>query len=289
MKTHTDLPLNADPSSRFLPWIIGLMIYLASLAIVIGLSVNQLTSQWVQGLTDSLILEMPPREENEETNIETEFKIFQLIQSTPGLGSIKALSLKEALEQLGSNTFSEEDLKILPKILEIQISKRDLFHLNSFKKNLSALAPHAQVEDHKDIKNIVLNIAKSTQAISFGIVSMIILGTISIIAFTSQTSLIIHRNVVEILYLVGATKSYIGGQFQSHAFRIGVRGSLISLVLGALTLISIALFGSGILFLDKLITVSFATFVFALTALIITFFIMISARLSVRIALKNGL
>ena len=64
MKTHTDLPLNADPSSRFLPWIIGLMIYLASLAIVIGLSVNQLTSQWVQGLTDSLILEMPPPEEN---------------------------------------------------------------------------------------------------------------------------------------------------------------------------------------------------------------------------------
>jgi cell division transport system permease protein len=286
---NTDLPLNADPSSRFLPWIMGLMIYLASLAIVIGLSVNQLTSGWVKGVNDSLILEMPPHEESEEKNIETEFKIFQLLQSTPGLGSIKALSLKEALEQLGSTSFSEEDLKILPKILEIHIANRDTFSIRSFKQNLAAISPHAHVEDHRETKNIVYKIAQSTQAISFGIVSMIILGTISIIAFTSQTSLIIHRNVIEILYLVGATRSYIAQQFQTHAFRIGLRGSLISLLLGALTLIILLVFGSNILFLDKLISVSFAAFVFILTSLIITVFIMMSARMSVRIALKNGL
>lgn len=286
---NTDLPLNADPSSRFLPWIMGLMIYLASLAIVIGLSVNQLTAGWIKGVNDSLILEMPPHEESEEKNIETEFKIFQLLQSTPGLGSIKTLSLKEALEQLGSSSFSEEDLKIFPKILEIQITNRDTFNLRSFKQNLAALSPHAHVEDHRETKNIVYRIAQSTQAISFGIVSMIVLGTISIIAFTSQTSLIIHRNVIEILYLVGATRSYIAQQFQTHAFRIGIRGSMIGLLFGALTLISLLIFGSNVLFLDKLINVSVATFVFILTALIITVFIMISARMSVRIALKNGL
>jgi cell division transport system permease protein len=291
MSAHTDLPLNADPSSRFLPWIIGLMIYLASFSIVVGLSINTLTSEWTQGLNDSIILEMPPHEEStsEDTHIEMEFKLFQLIQATPGLGALKTLSLKEALEQLGVDTFSQEDLNILPKVLEIQIVNRNTFNFHSFKRNLSHLSPHIQVEDHKETKNVIHKIAQSTQAISFGIVSMIILGTISIIAFTSQTSLIIHRNVIEILYLVGATRSYIAQQFQSHAFRIGLRGSIVSLALGGITLINISLFGSHILFLDKLMKVSFVTFVFVVTAFIITLFIMISARLSVRLALKNGL
>lgn len=285
---NTDLPLNADPSSRFLPWIIGLMIYLASLSIVVGISVNQLAAGWVHGLNDSLTLEMPSLEESEEKNIEIEFKIFHLLQSTPGLGAIKVLSLKEALEQLGSTSFSEEDLKILPKILEVQIVNRDLFNLRAFKQNLVILSPDSHVEDHRETKNIVHRIAQSTQAISFGIVSMIILGTISIIAFTSQTSLIIHRNIIEILYLVGATRSYIAQQFQSHALRIGIRGSMISLLLGSLTLLCLVLFGSNILFLDKMIKVSFATLVFILTSAVITVFIMISARMSVRVALKEG-
>jgi cell division transport system permease protein len=291
MSDHTDLPLNADPASRFLPWIIGLLIYLASLSIVVGLSVDTLTTQWTQGLKDMIILEMPLASDHtsEDERLETEFKIFQLIQSTPGLGSIKPLSFKDALEQLGTHTFSDEDLKLLPKLLEIQVTNRSNFSLTSFKRNLATLSPHIHAEDHEDTKNGMHKIAQSTQMVSFGIVSMIILATIAIIAFTSQTSLIIHRNVIEILYLVGGTRSYISRQFQSHALRIGIRGSLISLVLGAFTFLSISLFGSHILFLDQLMKMSSITLVFGLTSLVITLFIMISARLSVKIALNNGL
>lgn len=291
MSAHTDLPLNADPASRFLPWIIGLLIYLASLSIVVGLSVDTLTTQWTQGLKDMIIVEMPliTDHSSEDERLETEFKIFQLIQSTPGLGSIKPISFKDALEQLGTHTFSEEDLKLLPKLLEIQVTNRATFNLESFKRNLATLSPHIHAEDHEDTKNGMHKIAQSTQVISFSIVSMIILATIAIIAFTSQTSLIIHRNVIEILYLVGATRSYISRQFQSHALRIGIRGSLISLALGTLTFLSISLFGSHILFLDQLIKMSSIILVFGFTAIVITLFIMISARFSVRIALKNGL
>ena len=291
MSNHTDLPLNADPASRFLPWIIGLLIYLASLSIVVGLSVDTLTTQWTQGLKDMIIIEMPLAENHssEDERLETEFKIFQLIQSTPGLGAIKPLSFKDALEQLGTHTFSEEDLKLLPKLLEIQVTNRASFSLVSFKKTLGNLSPHIHAEDHEDTKNGMHKIAQSTQLISFGIVSMIILATIAIIAFTSQTSLIIHRNVIEILYLVGATRSYISKQFQSHALRIGFRGTLISLGLGSITFLTISLFGSDLLFLDQLMKISSVALVFGLTSLIITLFIMLSARFSVRIALKNGL
>jgi cell division transport system permease protein len=286
--THKDLPLHADPSGRFLPWIIGLMIYLASLSISVGLSLNTLTHHWSQGLGNYLTLEMPPQGDAPDTHIETEFKVFQAAQSTPGLGSIKTLDLEKILNAFGTGTVVSDDLKILPKVLEIQITNRALFHFDAFKETLHAINPDLRIEDHVETKNTVRKIAQSTQMISFSIVSLIILATLSIIAFTSQTSLIIHRNIIEILYLVGATQSYIGKQFQSHAFQIGLRGSLLSLILGGITFVGVHLFGGDILFLSKVMQLHFLLPVFLITAAVITFFIMASARLTVKLALKNG-
>jgi cell division transport system permease protein len=290
MSTRTDLPLSSDPSSRYLPWIIGLMMYLASLSIVIGLSINKMTYQWSEGLNNYLTLSLPlmPEGETEEKQNEIEFQIFQTIHSTPGIKEVKSLSIKDSLDQLGVGTFSEEDLKILPKILEIEIKDRNAFNAVQFSKSLKIISPDIQIEDHLHTKNVVYKIAQSTQTISFFIVSMIILGTISIIAFTSQMSVIIHRNVIEILYLVGATRSYIAKQFQKNACRIGFQGGMISIILGGLTLFVISLCESSVLFLDKLMRFPFVTLVFLSTAALVTFFITLSAHLTVRIALKNG-
>ena len=49
MRRHLDLPLNRDGSVRFLPWIVALMVYLASLALAGTLVVRDVVTRWDRG------------------------------------------------------------------------------------------------------------------------------------------------------------------------------------------------------------------------------------------------
>ena len=51
---RTDLPLDRDASARFLPWIIGFMVYLCVIAVAAGLTVDRVAERWRQGLADHL-------------------------------------------------------------------------------------------------------------------------------------------------------------------------------------------------------------------------------------------
>ena len=51
LKTYSDVPLNADPSGRFVPWIVALMVYLATISLMVAFSVSALINRWDTGFT----------------------------------------------------------------------------------------------------------------------------------------------------------------------------------------------------------------------------------------------
>jgi cell division transport system permease protein len=53
---------------------------------------------------------------------------------------------------------------------------------------------------------------------------------VSTVIFITRTGLMIHAPIVDLLHAMGAADSYIAGQFQRHAFRLGLRGGIIGLV-----------------------------------------------------------
>src|SRR5262245_28601197 len=55
---RSDLPLAADAASRFLPWIIGLMVYLASLALAGVLALDSVAARWHVGLAGTLTVQL---------------------------------------------------------------------------------------------------------------------------------------------------------------------------------------------------------------------------------------
>lgn len=290
MIKQTALPLGQDPSSRYLPWIIGLMTFLASLSITTGLSLNKLSGAWVRELGNYLTIEAPPpTEENESRQTEIEYKIHEAAQSFSRIGAVKTISAEKILGAITGETFTPEDVKILPKIYEVKLNEASPNEVAALKEKLQEISPDLRLDDHKQTRNVMGKIAKSIQVISLSVVMLIILGAVSIIAFTAQTSLIIHRNVIEILYLVGATPSYIARQFQSHATSVGMQSFVINIILGALLIAAVKFFGEHILFLNQLMNLQIIIPGFLITSLIITFFISISARMTVKVALRSGL
>ena len=290
MTRKRDLPLGQDPSGRYLPWVIGLMSFIASVAITAGLSLTKLSESWTRDLGAYITIEVPPLANDQETSAaEAEFKIREAVQSIPQFGSLKVLSTETLLSNFVDYDLTENDTKILPKLYELKASNASRGDIQSLKDQLYKIAPNIQVTEHQQTKNSMALIARSIQFISIGVVLIIILGAISIIAFTAQTSLIIHRNVIEILYLVGATPAYIARQFQSHASSVGFQSLVINSIMGILLWGAAHYFGSKLLFIDHLLSFKIMGPSFLVTSLMILFFISISARMTVKVALRSGL
>jgi cell division transport system permease protein len=66
------------------------------------------------------------------------------------------------------------------------------------------------------------------------------------VGFAVRTGLAIHRDVVEVLHLIGARDSYIARQFASHAFRSTLKGGIIGLA-AAVSLVAALAEGRGAL------------------------------------------
>ena len=59
-RRHSDLPLRGDATSRFLPWIIGVMVFLATLSVAGLLLAQDVTERWRSALAGTLTVQVPP-------------------------------------------------------------------------------------------------------------------------------------------------------------------------------------------------------------------------------------
>ncbi len=291
---HRDLPLNADPSSGFLPWIISLMVYLATLSLMVALSVSTLIHQWNRGFQDHITIQIPAKSlfaaSSPETQEEVDVKVNHILNRTAGIGAIKVLEAPEILDILKPWMPQTTNLEasFLPKLIDVEIQSRRSFHLKNLRNALHMVAPNIVVEDHLDWQQGLLDLARSAQIVSFAIVALILLAATGTVAFTAQTSLIIHRNIIEVLHLVGATDSYIAQQFQMHALRIGIKAGIIGAFLSGLTIFGLQFFVTTLhipLLEEALSSTSLWSITFVVPCLVILF-MMAAAQLTVRLSLR---
>lgn len=293
-KTHVDVPLNSDPSGRFVPWIVALMVYLATISLMVAFSVSALINRWDSGFSSQLTVEIPATNLFNSHAVEeasaVRGQVAQVLLKTPGIGTVRTLSKDEILSTLKPWLGKRSDLANLPlpTLMEVEISDRTYLNYEILQNNLRRISPGIVVEDHLGWQEGVLDLAHSAQVIGFLIVAMIILAAVSTIAFTSQTSLIIHRNIIEILYLIGATDRYIARQFQHHAFRVGLRGGFMGFVFSVTTFFLLKFFARHIdtTLLDEVISTAGVWIIAGAVPLFIAVFMMLSAKFAVRLALR---
>ncbi|MBU2090703.1 MAG: cell division protein, partial [Alphaproteobacteria bacterium] len=96
-RRHSDLPLRGDASSRFLPWIVAVMVFLAVLAVAGLLAAQEVVGRWQWALSGTLTVQVPPPVDAAgATNMEDRIgKAVELLRRTPGVASSEALSEAE--------------------------------------------------------------------------------------------------------------------------------------------------------------------------------------------------
>src|SRR3990167_4088585 len=97
-QTIDDIPVGQDVGSRYVCWIVGLMVFLLSLVFVGAISLSSSLSQWNLGGVGRLTIELPLHGvEDPESMIEG---ILITLQKVPGVARVKLVDNQEVLKVL---------------------------------------------------------------------------------------------------------------------------------------------------------------------------------------------
>lgn len=240
-----DLPLGRDEASRFLPRIVAVMVFLAVLALAGALAAHGAVERWRLSLAGTMTVQIPSPEGRDATEAAAEHArrveaVRLVLTATPGIAAVQPLSRKGVVgllePWLGAGAVVEE--LPLPALIDVTLAPDAQLDTAELARRLAEAAPGAELDDHGRWLADVVTLGRAIQAAGIAIVGMVGFAAVAAVVFAVRSSLAVHRNVVEVLHMVGARDSYIARQFELHVLRLGLAGAAVGFV-GAM----VAIFG----------------------------------------------
>jgi cell division transport system permease protein len=247
LRFRTDLPLDRDSTARFLPWIIGFMVYLAMIAATVALLVDHVTQRWQRDLSGQLTVELPgiagedPAQRQQRVDA-----AMEEITDTNGIVGTRLLDEAEVKRLLQPWLGDQADQLgvTLPDLVAVSLQRDIRPNLSELAARLQEVSPGAAIDDHAQFNAGALNFLRTIEVLALSLLGLVLVATAGVVAFTARAGLSIHRRIVEIVHLVGAHDSYVARQFQAQAFRYGFMGAFIGSLLAAATLLSAGVFAA---------------------------------------------
>jgi cell division transport system permease protein len=247
-KNHIDLPLSNDPAVRLLPWIVGLMVYLATMTLAGGLLVAALAAEWSAGLTGTVTIHIVAADDTAAADLDAQVEqAVRLALKTPGVVSAEPMPQEKVAALLApwlGATAGIADLP-LPRIIDVRINE-DETDVAALKSRVEAEIAGAGLDDHQLWRDRLVTFLRVMELIAIVMVMLIGITTVSVVVFATRSGLAVHSDAIEILHLVGAYDEYIAGQFQSQALALGLKGGAAGSVAGLISLLGLAFAASNL-------------------------------------------
>jgi cell division transport system permease protein len=246
LRFRTDLPLDRDSTARFLPWIIGFMVYLAMIAATVALVLDHVTNRWQRDLRGQLTVELPATVgEDEAERKERVDAALDEISDTNGIIGTRLLDQAEVQRLLSPWLGEAGQLGVtLPDLVAVSLQPDTRPNLSELAERLQAASPGAVIDDHADFNESAMNFLRTIEVLAVSLLALVLVATAGVVAFVARAGLSIHRRIVEIVHLVGAHDSYVARQFQAQAFRYGFLGAMLGTLLAVMTLVTAGIFAA---------------------------------------------
>ncbi len=254
LRLRTDLPLGRDASGRFLPWIVGFMVYLAALAMAGALTLGNVAARWQAGISGTLTVQIAPGEAAdgepaEATEHEARLdRAVELLRSTTGVAGVEVLG-PAAMNRLLEPWLGPDAIALglpVPDLVSVSLRPGATVDLPELAAALAAAVPGAEIDDHRRWLDDLAVFVRSVELLAAIVVSLVCLAAVLTVVFVTRTGLAVHRRVIEIVHMIGARDAYIAGQFQGHALRLGLIGGAVGSGLAAVTLIGLQRLFAGL-------------------------------------------
>ncbi len=239
-----DLPLNRGPGSGFLTLLIGLMAFLATLTLAASFALSGMTARWSSGLENKATVEVPAQG--------PEGKLLEPM-AVEGLAADIDIALKAQPAVLSSHRLSQEEIRDLvrpwlgdsalpdkvplPGLISLELVNSEPETIGELTRVVTDKAPGAKIDTHESWLHDLLRFTGGLKTAAFLLSLAIGCTAATAVAGAVQARMAIHSTDVELLHLIGASDSYIAGQFQRHFLILALKGAAAGTLAGGLVLL----------------------------------------------------
>jgi cell division transport system permease protein len=234
-----DLPLRQSAASRFLPWTIGGLLYLAVIALAVAAIADEALRLY--GLRAELVTVSLPSVEDASRGEQNVAQAVEILRNTPGVTSVVPVPPEELEALVGpwlDDFKSGTDLP-LPRLIDVIVDPRARPDLPALQERLAEVVDGATVGVEALSRDRAERLAAFLRAWGSGAGIVALLGTLALVGLITWVSLRMNADSVELLRSMGAPDRYLARQFERHALVSSVQGGLIGCALALLTVIGL--------------------------------------------------
>jgi cell division transport system permease protein len=233
-------------AGRTLLLLIAIMTFLSGVTLGAVVLVQKSAIAWSSDVGREVTIQIRPVEgEVMESSLRT---AVALALQTPGVIDARALSLDESMALLEPWLGSGVDLSAIeiPRLVVVQLSDPAEADLASLERNLAAVKG-ATLDTHAAWRQ-QLNVMAGTIVLSgLLVLTLIVLATVLAIIFATRGTMASNREIVDVLHFIGASNSFIAGEFQGRFLAIGFRGGIVGGLAAVLFFVAVGFAVSGML------------------------------------------
>jgi cell division transport system permease protein len=211
-------------AGRSLTVVVAIMTFLASLTTGVAMLVVSAASDWQSEVGREVTIQVRPAPGR---NIDADVRAASdIARATPGIAEVRAFTKEESARLvepwLGAG-LALDDLPI-PRLIVVKLTSGVRPDFTSLRQALAARVPTSTLDDHRRWIDRMRTMAGTAVIGCIAVLGLVWAVTVLSVTFATRGTMAANRPIVEVLHYVGATDSFVSGQFQRHFLLLGFRG-----------------------------------------------------------------
>ncbi|MDP6176140.1 MAG: cell division protein, partial [Rhodospirillales bacterium] len=164
---RSDLPLDKDTLSQFLPWLIAFMVFLAVMAMAGVLVLNTVAARWDRGVSGTLTVQIIPAENPVDDDARLQ-AILKILTETPEIERFETLAddkLLALLEPWLGTGAGAKDLP-LPRMVDVELKPAAKLDVEALSRRMEARVPGVSIDDHSIWLNRLVRLIRTIEGLA---------------------------------------------------------------------------------------------------------------------------
>lgn len=223
------LPFAGEPSTRLLPWIVGIMVYLAVMMLTGAMVLARVAAEWDYDLTGSFTVQVAaPVGGAGAAQDKQVAEAIRILRGTAGVATVRAVPAETTAAALEPWLGPNIDLRDfpLPRVIDVTLGSSVDVNFDALAERLRKAVPGAELDSHEFWREQMMALVGALEVLVLLVIVLITASTMAAVMFATRSGVAIHREVIEVLHLIGATDDHIAQEFKRQARRLALLGSL---------------------------------------------------------------